>query len=316
MAVRGGQNYKRRRMRGRIIFTLLLIVAILIFFAGQANDRVLDRTKMVAESGASPIMTYVTMPVRGFENFVQDMRDRMRAHQENKQLRTELARLSDIEARANAMAIKLSRFETILNVDVSSGIPERKIAARAVAENNGPFVRSVLINAGRDKGIQAGNSVMTVDGLLGHVVRSGRLSSRVLRLEDLNSRISVMSVRSQSRAILTGDNTRQPKLSFITEGSDWAEGDVVMTSGDDGILPQGLPVGYVVADKDGDLRANLYVNENHIDWVWVYPFEPVAAPSEEQDLDAVDVVTDAPGIADGSEAPPKNRSDEDQGETP
>ncbi len=284
MAVRGGQNYRRRRLRGRIVFTLCLVVAIIVFFAGQANDRVLERTKTTAESGVSPILAYVTMPVRGFENFVSGVRDRGRAHQENKRLKTELARLSDIEARANALSIKLSRFETILNVDVSSGIPEQKIAARAVSENNGPFVRSVLINAGRDKGIKTGYSVMTVDGLLGHVVRAGRTSSRVLRLEDLNSRISVMSVRSQSRAILTGDNTRRPKLSFITEGSDWAEGDIVITSGDDGILPQGLPVGYVKADKDGDLRADLYVNDNHIDWVWVYPFEPVSAPGDEVDV--------------------------------
>lgn len=281
MARLGGHNSRRRRLVGRIVFAFLILLSILLFFAGQANDRVLEGTKTQAENAISPVMTYLTMPVRGFENFMADIRQRTQAHTENQRLKSELARLSDVEARANALAIKLSRFETILNVDVSSGIPEQKIAARAVMENNGPFVRSSLLNAGHSKGIRKGYAVMTVDGLLGHVVRVGQNSSRVLRLEDLNSRVSVMSVRSQSRAILTGDNSRNPKLSFLTENSDWTEGDVVITSGDDGVLPPGLPVGYVRPGKNSTFIVDLYVNDHHVDWVWVYPHNPVAPPEND-----------------------------------
>lgn len=303
MAGLGGHSYRRRRLRGRIIFVLLLLVAVLLFFAGQANDDVLNGSRSQADDIASPVMTYVTMPVRGFENFMNDMHDRGRAHSENQRLKSELARLSDIEARANALEIKLARFETILNVDVSSGIPEQKIAVRAVAESNGPFVRSTLINAGANKGIKKGYGVMTVDGLLGHVVRAGSKSSRVLRLEDLNSRISVMSVRSQSRAILTGDNSAQPKLSFVTEGSDWAEGDVVITSGDDGVLPQGLPVGYVNPDKDGNMRVHLYVNDHFVDWVWVYPYDPTVAPDDSLDPVEPDSEEQASDISEPAQTP-------------
>lgn len=304
MAGLGGHSQRRRRLRGRIIFFLLLLVAIAVFFASQANGRILDRTQTAVESSTSPVMTYLTMPLRGFENFADDMRDRSRAHSENKRLKLELERLSDIEARANAMAIKLSRFQTILNVDASSGIPERKIAARAVSESNGPFVRSTLINAGAKKGIEKGYAVMTVDGLLGHVVRVGANSSRVLRLEDLNSRISVMSVRSQSRAIMTGDNSRRPKLSFITEGSDWSDGDLVITAGDDGMLPQGLPIGYVNVDKEGDLRVVLYVNDSHVDWVWVYPYEPLLAPEEDPVFPETDAAEDTDPANDNIENTP------------
>lgn len=278
MAGLGGHSQRRRRLRGRIVFALLVFVSVIIFFSSQANDRILDDTKVHAADSVSPVMTYLTMPVRGFENMVSDFREMQTAHEENIRLREELARLSEIEARSNALQIKLARFETILNVDVSAGLPEQKIAARAVAENNGPFVRSTLLNAGAAKGIKKGYGVMTVDGLLGHVVRAGKNSARVLRLEDLNSRISVMTLRSQSRAILTGDNSSLPKLSFVTEGSDWQDGDIVITSGDDGVLPQGLPVGVVQADDVGDLRVQLYVNENHVDWVWVYPYDGVQPP--------------------------------------
>ncbi len=307
MAAIGGHSHRRRRLRGRIIFVLLILISVIIFFAGQANNRLLDGTKREAADAVSPVMTYLTMPLRGFENVVFDLSARSQAHQENKRLKLELNRLSDVEARSNALAIKLSRFETILNVDVSSGIPDRKIAARAVAENNGPFVRSTLINAGANKGIKKGYGVMTVDGLLGHVVRVGQNSSRVLRLEDLNSRVSVMTLRSQSRAILTGDNSSLPKLSFVTEGSDWAGGDVVITSGDDGVLPQGLPVGYVKADTVGDLRVHLYVNENHVDWVWVYPFDGIKAPEQDPVVPVPEEgQSDNQPVSAGSEIEPNN----------
>ena len=93
----------------------------------------------------------------------------------------------------------------------SSDIPAQKIVARSVSETNGPFAHSALINAGAAKGAAKGHAVMTVDGLYGHVVRVGQNSARVLLLNDLNSRISVMSHRSQSRAILVGNNKDLPK---------------------------------------------------------------------------------------------------------
>ena len=98
---------------------------------------------------------------------------------------------------------------------------------------------------------------MTVDGLYGHVIRVGKKSSRVLKLEDLNSRIAVMSKRSQSRAILIGDNSRVPVLSYVIDAADWVDGDVVITSGDDGVLPLGLPVGAVRVADDGSYLVDL-----------------------------------------------------------
>lgn len=301
MARLGGQNHRRRRLMGQITFGLCLVLAVIIFFAGQADDEVLSDTRALAEDTASPVMTYLSMPLRGFENVLSDLRERTEVHKENQRLQAELSRLTDIEARANALTIKLSRLETILNVDKAYGIPEQKIAARAVIESNGPFVRSVLLNAGANKDIQKGYAVMTVDGLLGHVVRVGNRSARVLRLEDLNSRISVMSVRSQSRAIMTGDNSSRPKLSFITEGSDWAAGDLVITSGDDGILPPGLPVGTLLEEADGQLPVDLYSDDHHVDWVWVYPYNPVLSP--EEDPVNEDVTQEAVEVAENDESP-------------
>lgn len=214
----------------------------------------------------------------------------------NKKLREKLERLSDVEIRANELAMRIARYETILNVESGAGIPVQKISARAVAENDGPFVFSALINAGHKKGVRPGNAVMTSKGLYGHVLRAGKRSARVLRLEDLNSRIAVMSQRSEARAILQGRNSDKPKLTFVNSGADWRDGDIVITSGDDGIMPLGLPIGVVEnVEKDEPLTVKLYAQQTPVDWVYVYPFDPIAPPEVEEENESVDTVSEEAG---------------------
>ena len=75
--------------------------------------------------------------------------------------------------------MKLARFEQILGTDYGVEVPQQKIAARAVSEIDGPFVRAALINVGQRRGVKVGHAVITVDGLYGHVLKVGAKSSRV-----------------------------------------------------------------------------------------------------------------------------------------
>ncbi|WP_418153065.1 rod shape-determining protein MreC [Litorimonas sp. RW-G-Af-16] len=143
----------------------------------------------------------------------------------------------------------------------------------------------MLLNVGREQGVMIGNPVMSADGLIGHIINIGKTSSRVLLLGDLNSRISVMARDHESRAILAGDNLPQPKLSFVAEGAPWAAGDVVITSGDDGMLPRGLFIGEVVRGERGELRVQLGSDSQALDWVWVSPFVPITLTEDDLELD-------------------------------
>ncbi len=275
-----GKSFRVKRRNSRLTFVVLLLLSIVLFLGSRGYDDGFRKSRTEIEGLGATVLSYTTLPIRGFENFSSDVRKRFRAHSENEALRQEISRLSDVEARANALAIKLARFEKIFGVDAGSGIPERKIAARVVSEIDGPFVRSALLNVGANSGVTEGNAVMTIDGLLGHVIRVGKRSARILKLEDLNSRIAVMSKESQARAIMVGRNTRFPQLSFISGASNWSDGDVVITSGDDGLLPTGLPIGTVTISDDGDYNVILYSRQSYVDWVWVYPYEKIATPEE------------------------------------
>ena len=281
MIGRGGSGFRARRRNARLIFVGLFLISAVFYFASVGNDQAFKESRSNVEGVGAKFLTYLTLPVRGFEKFIGDFKERWNAHSENERLREEVSRLTDAEARLNALNFKLSRFETILNVDLGSDIPEQKVAARAVSENDGPFAKTALINVGALHGVDKGDAVMTIDGLYGHIIRAGNSSSRVLKLEDLNSRISVMSRSNQARAILTGDNSPSPKLSYFSSDIDWPDGETVITSGDDGVLPMGLPVGAVYSLDTGEKKVLLFNNRNFVDWVWVYPFDAIKTPEED-----------------------------------
>jgi rod shape-determining protein MreC len=269
--------------------TITLVIAFLIagvfYLSDRGSGRLLTQTTIGAETGFAPVLELLSKPLRAVENVGTGLQERARAVEENRALREELYVLREEKQRAQVMAMKLERFEEILRANSGLDIPAEKIAARAISEVNGPFVRSALLNAGTNKGIKKGHPVMTVSGLYGHVLHAGPHSARVLQLGDLNSRISVMSARSQARAILSGDNSDLPILAFVGDRADWREGDQVVSSGDGGVLPQGLPIGDVKLSDSGQFVVTLGTTGRPTDWVWIYPYEPTKAPEDNQPED-------------------------------
>ncbi len=93
-----------------------------------------------------------------------------------------------------------------------------------------------------------------------------------------------MIERNDARAILAGDNSERPQLRYLRSGHGLISGDRVITSGDGGFLPHGLPVGEAFLDAQGDWRVRLYADDGPIDFVRVvkfsFPLALEAPPAE------------------------------------
>ena len=275
----------RFALLGTIVISCLLI-------SFQRNSELQPSAfEVTAQETVSPLANILAIPLRRFEDFFSGFKDRRQAVEDNKELREEVSMLRERQARYDNLAFKVARYEAILGVDTETDIPLKKIAARAIGEMDGPFLRSLLLNVGGRDGVTMGNPVMSTDGLIGHVINLGPNTARVLRVSDLNSRIAVTSAETGATAILAGDNTDLPKLSFINQRENWELGDRVVTSGDDGFLPRGLEVGRVVQGKSGGLRVRLSSDSNPVDWVWVSPYKQLTDP----DQPAIDIEPEAAG---------------------
>jgi rod shape-determining protein MreC len=115
--------------------------------------------------------------------------------------------------------------------------------------------------------------VINEHGLVGRVVGTSRGVSRMLLLTDVGSRTPVLVNRTDARALLTGDGSPNPRLEFIRGVGSVKVGDRILSSGDGGGFPRGLPIGVAAKGIDGSWRVKLFSDRGAIDFVRVMLFE-------------------------------------------
>lgn len=279
-----------------------------------------------------------TGPARAGENFFDRLGDMWNATARIEALERENRELQSWRELAAQLAERNERYERLLRMPESGfgegADIENSIAAQLVLDSGGPFTRTLVANAGADHGVRVGYIAINENGLIGRVVSVGRRSSRVLMLDDYNSRIPVMGEASRVRAVLAGQATRPPelithpyqmqapRLDFIVGAENLREGERVITSGDGGLFPRGIPVGVAREEGDGSWRVALAAAQRPIDFVRLMPFVGVARPEEAPVADAgppLDMassvsavgreVTPAAPAAPTTAAPPRPRRD-------
>lgn len=195
------------------------------------------------------------------------------------------ARIAELEAElrdlhrwkdlAETMTLRMERYEKLLGiVGETQG---QWVMARVVAEENGPFAASRLANAGVANGVRDGFAAVNENGLIGRVVRVGEYTSRILLVTDFSSRIPVMGSQSGDRALLVGDDGSGATLQQPETPDKIIEGEMWVTSGDDGQMPLGVRVGRARRTDDG-WRIDLSMMEGPVDFVRLVPPPDFAAP--------------------------------------
>ena len=270
---------------GAIYWLLIaaIIICCLLMVSQRGEARLRQTLQSTSDDAVSPLIGLISKPMRGLENFLFSVEDRQRAFEENKVLRQELQSLREAQSSMALLEAKISDYEKILKVEHGTDQRVSKIATRAISDIDGPFVRAILLNSGQKSGLSKGDAVMSPEGMIGHVILAGRSSSRVLRVDDISSRIPVMSGRTQAVAILAGDNTDFPKLTFIGRGMDWNIGDKVLTSGDEGQLPRGLHIGVISKKEGNEFRVDVTGLKSPLNTVYVPKFEEIQTPVQESE---------------------------------
>ena len=254
-----------RALLNRFALLFLILSAFAIMLLGKAETVVVERVRSGVVDLVAPIMDGLSRPIATVSAGVDRIENFFSVYQENERLREQNARLLEWQSAALALAAENSTFRKMLNF-----VPERGAAfsaARVIGDSGGVFVRSVLINAGAATGIERGDAVVSGEGLVGRVAEAGLQSARVLLITDLNSRIPVVSEKGRVRAILSGDNSAQPKLAFLPPNARLNLGDRIVTSGHGGVFPAGLPVGTISSVDDGVIRVSPFAEFDLLEYV-------------------------------------------------
>jgi rod shape-determining protein MreC len=119
------------------------------------------------------------------------------------------------------------------------------LAAQVLYDAADPYTRKVILDKGEVQGLRLGAPVLDERGVLGQVTRLFPLVSEVTLLTDRDHAIPVQNARTGARGVAYGDTSTHAdalELRFMAANADVAVGDLLTTSGVDGVYPPGLPV--------------------------------------------------------------------------
>ncbi len=193
-----------------------------------------------------PVQRTLAVPVEMVEGGSDYLGGLRQALQREARAQARLAAQAERMLRAEPLAQENARLRALL--DLRPALVGRAQPAEVLYEAADPYTRKVFIDRGSAQGVLLGSPVINEAGVLGQVTRVYALSAEVTLLADKDAAIPVLNTRTQQRSAAFGGGTPGGmELRFTSANADVLVGDLLQTSGLDGIYPPGLPVAQVAA---------------------------------------------------------------------
>jgi rod shape-determining protein MreC len=234
-----------KRYRELLIVGALLLYPLITYLSSGHRGREPNVVDRVVLKVSSPVERGLTALIDGAKSSV-DAYVTLRGARDQRDQCT--AELSQTKADLNALKEQKAeneRLRTLLKYE--EGTVEPEIPARVIGVNASPHFISLRIDKGESDGVRQGMPVVNADGVVGQVSRVVGGTADVMLLTDPSSRLGVVIQRSRVRgtAVGAGGGTNL-HLENVLKGDDVVDGDVLITSGTDGLFPKGLVVGQIV----------------------------------------------------------------------
>ena len=252
-------------------FFVVGIAACILFMImdrGEVNYIKEIRTNLT--DAVLPITQIIFHPINSISNFVDDFKNLNQAREVVKVLEAQVRELQEELIVTQGLMTQNKRLKEQTNfVD----FPDTKIiTGRVVTHSGGPFVKSMLINIGKNNGARLGQAVMSEYGLVGVIVEVASSFARVLQITDINSQIPVVTENTRDPAIIKGDNSRFLKLKFMPNDSLLAVGDRIVTSGHGGLLPPDIPIGHIAEIEGTSVLVSSLVDWDRLDYIRILDY--------------------------------------------
>jgi rod shape-determining protein MreC len=177
---------------------------------------------------------------------------------ENESLKHQLAEAQIQMQEQRALADRTRGLERLL--DLRDRVTLQTTASEVIAAGATPDFRTVTIDKGTRHGLRPDMAVIAPEGVVGRIVTPSGRASKVQLLIDRNAAAGALIERTRAQGVVVGSGDEQLRMDYVSEFADIAVGDVVVTSGIDGIYPKGFIIGRVEAiSKSGGAYKEISV---------------------------------------------------------
>ena len=222
----------------------------LLLMVADTRFQITQPVRAVIATVLHPIERTLLVPVAAWEGGSDYLVGLQKALTEADAARRDLARQAERSLRLEQVEADNRRLRALL--DLRPALTVRSLAAEVLYDAPDAFSRKVIIDRGATHGVAIASPVVNEAGVLGQVTRVYPLSSEVTLLNDKDAAIPVLNTRNQVRSAAFGVRNGM-ELRFMAGNADVQVGDLLTTSGIDGVYPPGLAVAKVATvDRRAD----------------------------------------------------------------
>jgi rod shape-determining protein MreC len=226
-----------------IIGVLVLIAANVIALSVTSRHYKVSGPGSVAISLVAPFQGVVTGSIRFVRGLWKHYFFLVSAAKENDELKKTVSYAAEEHNRCSELNLANIRLRSLLNFQQS--MPHQVLAAEVIGKDPSPWYKTIMIDKGKDDGVEKGMAVVIPEAIAGQVMDVSTHYSKVLLIIDPNSAVDAVVQKTRARGIIKGESSGRCLFKYVLRKDDVRVGNRVVSSGLDGVFPKGLGVGHV-----------------------------------------------------------------------
>lgn len=247
-----------------LMITIIIVIILIVVLIMTSGDNNMTGTESIVGTVLAPVQRGLYTATDAIADFLARVFTGSDLQTENLELRAKVAELNGQLQDADETKKENERLRELLNYEAEPGV--EFVTARVIGRDINHWYDTFIINLGLIDGIEIDMPVVNGDGLIGRIVAVGVTWSRVMPIVDSSSGVSGFVVRTRDNGILNGTPTAGNesallRMSKLVLDADLMPGDTVITSGQGGVFPKGIPIGEVteVSQSDDGMRNQAVV---------------------------------------------------------
>jgi rod shape-determining protein MreC len=269
-------------------FFCYALVSVVLMFYDQRGGW-LDTARYGLQAAIYPLQLAVNSPSAAWVWIKESFATRESLQKEVETLRNQLREQQLITLRQQALQAENATLRSLNGV--MPEVIEKRLVGEVISVETSTLRQRLLINRGGNSGVYKSQPVVSGDGVIGQVFRTGPFSSEIILITDAEHALPVQVLRSGVRTIALGTGRSTAlDLPYVPQNGDVKVGDMLVTSGLGQVFPYGIPVGRVtkVTRDPAEPLAQIQAvplakieSDREVLFIWGRPNHPAAPASPE-----------------------------------
>ena len=243
--------FLKKGTQQRFSLLSLIFFSIILLILGSFNFKAIDYIKIAIKEIVYRSSFIVSVPENLLKEGYLTIQNHNRLYKENEKNKSELAILKAKDLLNKFIILENQRLNSVFDNYIAEA---DTVFAKVLSDKKSPFLKSVIINKGSKHGINLGMIAMEGEYLVGKVVEVNYLSSRILLLSDLNSKIPVVVEPNGLLSILSGTGDDYGVIQYSKKYEDIQGKSIIYTSGTSNLFKAGIPIGRINNNFIGDQK--------------------------------------------------------------